>query len=270
MTSCTCSPAPQREQRVDPLRARLADPDEDPARERDVELAREADRLEAARRDLVRRGPVRAALLPEPVGGRLQHDPHRGRHGPKRGELLARHDPGVQVRQEAGLVEHEPGAAREVLERRLAAELAQLAARDLVAELRLVAEREERLAAARRRARARDREHLVLSTERALSAPRRPRERAVAADVAAQSRQRDEDLRRVGDERAPAAAAAPPRAGRRAARRGGRRARSPSVASIRRCGRRAFVSVRQRPRGESHEVPVPAARRRRGRGRAAG
>ena len=34
-----------REQRVEPLLARLADPDQDPARERDRELSGEADRL---------------------------------------------------------------------------------------------------------------------------------------------------------------------------------------------------------------------------------
>ena len=166
------------------------------------ELAGEADRLEATRRDLVRRGPVRPAPLPEPVGGRLQHDPHRGADRPQELELGAGHDTGVQVRQKARLLEDEPRAAREVLERRLAAERAELLARDLVAELGLVPEREERLAAAGGGARASDREHLVLGHERALAAPRRPRERAVAADVAAQRRQRDEDLRRVRDERA--------------------------------------------------------------------
>jgi hypothetical protein len=36
----------QREQGVDPVLARLSDPDQDPARERDLELAREPDRLE--------------------------------------------------------------------------------------------------------------------------------------------------------------------------------------------------------------------------------
>ena len=77
----------------------------------------------------------------------------------------------------------------------------ELLARDLVAQLGLVAEREERLAATGRGAGARDREHLVLGQVRALAAARRPRERAVAADVAAERRQRDEDLRRVGDER---------------------------------------------------------------------
>ena len=96
--------------------------------------------------------------------------------------------PGLRCGRRPGLLEDEPRAALEVLERRLAAERAQLLARDLVAELGLVAEREERLAAAGRRAGARDREHLVLGHERALAAPRRPRERAVAADVAAERR----------------------------------------------------------------------------------
>ena len=200
----------QREQRVDPLLAGLADPDEDPARERDRELAGEPDRLEAARGQLVRGGPVRAALRAEPLGRRLEHDPHRGRDGPQRLELGARHHARIEVRQEPRLLEHEPRAALEVLERRRAAERAQLLARDLVAQLGLVAEREERFAAAGRGAGARDREHLVLGHERALAAPGRPRERAVAADVAAQRRQRDEDLRRVRDERA---APQPPRLG---------------------------------------------------------
>ena len=108
--------------------------------------------------------------------------------------------PGIEVRQEARLLEHEPRAALEILERRRAAERAQLLARHLVAQLGLVAEREERFAAARGGAGARDREHLLLGHERALAAPGRPRERAVAADVAAERRQRDEDLRRVRDE----------------------------------------------------------------------
>ena len=191
----------QGEERVDPLLARLADPDEDPARERDRELAGEADRLEAPRGDLVGRGPVRPALLSEPLRGRLEHDPHRGGDGPQRFQLRARHDPGIEVRQQPRLLEHEPRAALEVLERRLAAERPELLARDLVAQLRLVAEREERFVAAGRRSGARDREHLLLGHERALAAPRRPRERAVAAHVTTERRERDEDLRRVRDER---------------------------------------------------------------------
>ncbi len=113
---------------------------------------------------------MRPSPLPEPVGGGLEHDPHRCADGAQQLELFPGHDAGVQVRQEAGLLEDELGAAREVLERRLAAERTQLLARDLVAQLGLVPEREERLAAARRGAGARDREHLVLGHERALAA----------------------------------------------------------------------------------------------------
>ena len=93
-----------------------------------------------------------------------------------------------------------PGGAREVLERRRAAERRKLLARGAVAQLGLVAEGEQRLAAARGRARARDLQHLVDRQVRALAAPRRRRERAVVADVAAELRQRDEHLRRVRDE----------------------------------------------------------------------
>src|SRR5262249_5939577 len=59
---------------------------------------------------------------------------------------------------------------------------------------------EERLAAARLLPGPRDREHLVLAQERALASSRRARERAVAADVATQRRQRNEHLRRGRDE----------------------------------------------------------------------
>ena len=143
---------------------------------------------------------MRAALLPQSLGRCLEHDPHRRADRSQQLELRSGHHSRVQVRQEPGLLEDEPRAAREVLERRLAAELAELVARDLVSELRLVPEREERLAAAGGGAGARDVQHLFFGHVRALAPPRRPREGAVAADVAAERRQRDEDLGRVGDE----------------------------------------------------------------------
>ena len=198
-------------ERSDPLGAGLADPDQDPAREGNPQLAGEVDRLQPARRLLVRRGPVRTASRREPLGCRLEHDPHRRRDRPQRDEVLPAHHARVQVRQQPGLLEHELRDPAEILERRLAAERRELGARDLVAELGLVAEREERLGAPCRRARPRDREHLLLGQEGTLAAARRPREGAVAADVAAERRQRDEDLGRVGDE----PAAAPPLARRR-------------------------------------------------------
>jgi hypothetical protein len=190
----------QREERVDSLLPRLADADEDPARERDPELTREPDRLEPAGGDLVRRGPVRPAARPEPPCRGLEHDPHRRRYRPERLELFAGHHARIEMRQEAGFLEDEAGAALEVPERRLAAERPELLAGDLVAKLGLVAEREQRLAAAGGGTGARDLEHLVLGHVRALAALRRASEGAVPADVAAQRRQRDEHLRRVGDD----------------------------------------------------------------------
>ena len=50
-------------------------------------------------------GPPRSR---EPIGGRLEHDPHRGGDRAKELELGAGHDAGIQVREQAGLVEHEP------------------------------------------------------------------------------------------------------------------------------------------------------------------
>ena len=118
-----------------------------------------------------------------------------------RASSSARHHAGVHVGEEPRLGEHELAHAGEVLDRRLAAELGELLARGAVAELRLVPEREERLVAAGLGPRARDLEHLVRAHVRALAAARRLREGAVVADVAAELRQRDEDLWGVGDQR---------------------------------------------------------------------
>ncbi len=216
---------PEREQRVEPLRTRLADPDQDAARERDRELPGEPHGLEPPGRFLVRGGPVRAAAAGEPPRRRLEHDPHRGGDRAQGDELLARHHAGVQVRQETGLVEHASCAPREVLERGPAPEEAELLARDAVAGLRPVAEREERLGAAGARPGPCDREHLVLAEVRPLPATWRPRERAVAAHVPAERRQRDEDLRRVRDPRAGAGRTQAPGLGHEVVERGGEKLR---------------------------------------------
>ena len=55
---------------------------------------------------------------------RLEHDPHRRRHGPEQLELGPAHHARIQVRKQPGLVEHAAGAVREVLDRRCEAELA--------------------------------------------------------------------------------------------------------------------------------------------------
>jgi hypothetical protein len=154
---------------------------------------------------------VGPTLLREPLRDRLQHQTHRGADGPQRDQVLRSHDPRVQVRQQAGVVQDETRCPLQVLERRVAAELGQLFARDAIAQLRLVPEREQRLVATRLGSRSRDVEHLLFRQERPLPAPRRPSERAVAADVAAQLRQRDENLRRVRDECAVPVSTNPPR-----------------------------------------------------------
>ncbi len=189
-----------RLERLQPLLARLADPDQDPGRERHVQLAREPDRLQPRFRELVRGAVVRHALLQQPERCRLQHQPHRGRDRPQEEQVLPGHHARVQMGKEPGLREDEVGHARQVLDRRPAAELGQLLARGAVAKLGLVAEGEERLVAARLGARAGDGQHLVRRHERALAPARGLREGAVVADVAAELRQRDEDLRGVGDD----------------------------------------------------------------------
>ena len=188
----------------------LADADQDPARERDLELTREPHRLEPTGWHLVRGRPVRPAARCEPLRGRLEHDPHRRGDRPQRGELVSRHHARVEVRQQARLVEHAAGEAREVLEGGRATERHELVARHAIARLGPVAEREERLAAAGLHPGPGDGEHLVLGEERTLAAPRRPGERAVAADVAAERRQGHEHLGRVRHQRARAVRAQAP------------------------------------------------------------
>ncbi len=154
-----------------------------------------------------------------------------------------------------------------------AAERGELLARHAVAQLGLVAEREQRLVAAGRGAGAGDGEHLVGRHERALAAARRLGEGAVVADVAAEGRERDEDLRRVRHA-APAGGvapgAAPPPAGRRTARRAARGPRPSSMRPPTAARSRSVASGGIGPEGrpcrpacarEQLSQPVPSQRR---------
>ena len=91
----------ERFERFDALLLALADADEDPARERDLQLAGRADRLEAPRRVLRRRAGVNG--LHQPLGDRLEHQPLRGAHLAQPREILAREHAEVRVRQQAPL-----------------------------------------------------------------------------------------------------------------------------------------------------------------------
>ena len=89
----------QRLERLDPVGLRLADPHQDPARERDPELAGGADRLEPERRVLGRRALVRH----EVVAHRLEHQALRRGHLAQPGEVLARQRAEVRVGEDAAL-----------------------------------------------------------------------------------------------------------------------------------------------------------------------
>ena len=93
--------APRRAPRAPRSRSssRLADADEDPARERDPQLAGGADRLQPPRRVLGRR-----ALVGDEVGvDRLEHQPLRGGHLAQPREVVARQHAEVRVRQQPAL-----------------------------------------------------------------------------------------------------------------------------------------------------------------------
>ena len=193
-----------REQGRRPLARVLADADEDPRRERDGEAAGVFDRAQAHRRDLVRRPVVGAAGLGEPVRGGLEHQAHRRAHLLQARELLVGHDPRVEVRQQARRLDHVDRRRADVVERAREPALVEPRARRRVPLLGPVAEREEGLLAPRPPPRLGDRDDLLGREVGGADARRRLRERAVVAAVAAEHRERDEDLAGVGDRAPPA------------------------------------------------------------------
>ena len=142
---------------------------------------------------------------------------------PQGEQLVVVQDAGIGVRQQARLAQHEARAMRQVGRGRGEAEPVELLACRPVAQLGLVAEREQRLVAAGQPPCLGDREHLVLAHVAALAAPRRARERAVVADVAAEVRERNEDLRRERHVAASASTRVPARTARPATGRPPRR-----------------------------------------------
>jgi len=159
---------------------------------------------------LVRGAVVRGAGRPvQPLGRGLQHHPHARRDRLEPRHLFPRHHAGIEVREQAGLFDHEDGHRAHVIERGGVAARGQPGARLGPAGLGSVPEREQRFFAPGGGAGARDVEHLLGRQERRLQPIRRRRERAVPAAVAAQARQGDEDLSAVRH-RAPDACVAHP------------------------------------------------------------
>ena len=183
-----------RQQRLDALGARLADADQDAGGERHACASGGLQGGEPHGRHLVGRAEVRAAALRQPLGRRLQHDALRHRHLAQAGEPRLVHHARIEVRQQARLFQHQRCRSLEIFQRRLGAERAQSIAGRRVTQLRLVAQREQRLLAAGGLAPAGDVEHGLGREVVRLGLARRVRERAVVAHVPAQLGQRDEHL----------------------------------------------------------------------------
>ncbi len=194
----------QREQGVGALLVVLADADQDAAGEGDVGAPGVLQDAQPDGRLLVRRAVVRAAGLgPEPGGGGLQHHPHGGGDRLQPLEVGPAQHPGVEVRQQPGLLQHPDRHGADIGQGVVVAVGVQPLAGLGPAFLGPVAEGEQGLLAAQCRALAGDVEDLVgreveavaLGTELAGDGD----EGAVVAAVPTEPGERDEDLLGVGD-----------------------------------------------------------------------
>ena len=163
-----------------------------PGGERNGELAGGLERGEAPLGRLVGRAAVAVEIGPQ----RLDHHPLRGAHRSQRRELVGEQRAGVGVGEQAGLVAHEAAHRHEVVDGRRVAVGGQPLLRHRIAILGALAQGEEGFVATRARTAPSDGQHLVGGEVRRLEASGRLGERAVAALVATQHRERDEHLRR--------------------------------------------------------------------------
>ena len=185
------------EQRLDPFTPRLADADEDAGGEGHRRLACRAQGLDASLRPLVGRAEVGATLLAEALGEGLHHDPRRDRHAAEALEIARAHQPGVQVGQESGALEHQPGHRLQVGEGGVAAEVGECVAGGAIAVLGAVAQGEQGFLAPRLGTLLRDLQHLLREEIGCIEPARGLREGAVVAHVAAEPGEGDEHLARI-------------------------------------------------------------------------
>ncbi len=185
----------ERFERRDTLVLALADPDEDPAGERDPQLTGGRDRLQPARRVLGRR-----ALMRDEIGvDGLEHQALRCGHLAQPGEILALKDTEVRVRQQPAF-ERALACPDDVRDEVLVAVLRQPLA-DARVDLGLLARQHEQLLDAALGGAVEQRQHLVRSVQvRAVRG-----ERAVLAVAAARPRQRERQVAAEGDPPAHAA-----------------------------------------------------------------
>ena len=173
-----------RDQRLDPLRARLADADQQAGGEGHAGFTGRRDRGQPGGGLLVRRSVMRPPFATKPIGRAFEHQAHRCAVRAQRGIVARRHQAGIQVRQQAGLVDHGAGGLCQIGERRRVAQRGERVARGVVARFRPVAERKQCLAASHPLAAARDLQHLIERQIGVAGARGRGRESAVMAYVA--------------------------------------------------------------------------------------
>ena len=197
------------------LGQRLADADQQAGGERDRQPAGVGQRAQPHLRVLVGAAVVRQPLgLEQPPRRGLQHHAHRRRDRLEPRQLRPAHHAGIQVRQQAGLLEHPDRHRAHVVQRRVVAALVEPLPRLGPARLGPVAEGEKCFLATEFGTATGDVEDLVglhvhadaLGAQLAGHGD----EGAVVAGVAAQMRDRDEHLARVAD-RQPACRSAPAR-----------------------------------------------------------
>ncbi len=192
--------AAQREQRLGAFGAGFTDADEDAASERHRDATGVGEHPQPDGGFLVRAAEMRAApLAPQPLGGGLQHHAHARRDRLEPGQLRPAQHAGVQVRQQAGFLQHRDRAGPHIVHcGGIAARFEPLPGGG-PALFRPVAQGEQGLLAARGRALPGDFQHLVAFQVRGFHPVRHGGEGAVVAAIPAQPGQRDEHVAAVGD-----------------------------------------------------------------------
>jgi hypothetical protein len=205
---------PDGEQRLGALGVVLPDAQQHAGGEGDLRASGVLEDPQAQRRVLVGGAVVHPALLgPQARRGGLEHHAHRRRDRAQALQLGPRHHPGVEVRQQAGLLEDQDRHGTHVLEGRAVAVLVEPRTGGRPAVLGAVTEGEQRLLAAEGGTGPGDLEDVLGLHERLL--PGRPQapggldEHAVVAAVAAELGEGDEHLLGVGDDAGAAGALEP-------------------------------------------------------------
>jgi len=190
----------QSKKRVDALFARLADADQNARGEWHASFAGCADAREPRARMLVGRAVVGAAGFAQPLGDGFQHQPLG--HGDRaQGSHVGRRQMAwIEMRQQSRLLVHRARGLREIRKGRRMSETSELIGGRSVAQLRLIAEREQGFLASRRLTRPRDGKRFIEREIGTLILARRTGKRAVVAHVAAELGQRNKDLARIRDD----------------------------------------------------------------------